>query len=183
MGSAFRGRDGVAIGMAKAVLVVLRPRDCPFDAAALGKIDTPEKWPRRQHRTPVEARREEIAKPAREMQPSLGRDAVGPMQCWIAGPANLQTAEEIGLRPCHAVERRRAKSDVAEDLGVRVEPQGSAAPVVYRSAVDEPRLRHTTAVALAPQSPVPRHLDLETVGECINDGHPNAVQTSRGAVW
>ena len=51
VGAAFGGRDGVAIGVAEAVLLVLRPRDRPFDAAAFGKIDPPEERPRRQHRS------------------------------------------------------------------------------------------------------------------------------------
>src|SRR5271169_521551 len=114
--------------MAEAVLLVLRPGDCPFDAAAFGKIHTPEEWPWRQHRAPVEARREEVAEPTRKMQPSVGRDVVGSMERRIAGPANLQTAEEIRLRPRHAVQRRRTKSDTPEDQRIGMEPQGGAAP-------------------------------------------------------
>src|SRR5215472_7964817 len=63
-----------------------------------------------------------------------------------------------------------------------MKPQGGAAPVVHWSAVDEPRLRHAAAVALAPQAPIARHLDLEPVGQRVDDGHPNTVQSARGPV-
>src|SRR5215472_14933262 len=45
VGPALGGWDGVAIGMAEPLLLVLRPSHCPFDLAAFGKIHPPEKWP------------------------------------------------------------------------------------------------------------------------------------------
>ncbi len=51
-----------------------------------------------------------------------------------------------------------------------------------RAAVDEPGFRHPAAVALAPQLPIARHLDLEPVGERVDDADPDAVQTARGPV-
>src|SRR5262249_42540744 len=61
VGPCFGGRNGVAVGVAEAVLLVFGPRYRPLHAAALGKIDAAEKRPRRQHRPSVETRREEIA--------------------------------------------------------------------------------------------------------------------------
>ncbi len=63
-----------------------------------------------------------------------------------------------------------------------MEPQGRAAPIVYRPAVDDPALRHAAPIALAPQPPIARHLDLEPVGERVDDADPDAVQTARGPV-
>jgi len=150
MGPAFRGRNGVAIGMAEAVFLVLGPRYCPFDTAAFGKIHPSEEWPRCQHRPPVKARQEKVAEPTRKMQPGLDRDSLGTRQRRVAGPADLETAEEIGLGPRHPVEHRRAKPDATKDLRIGMEAQGRATPVVYRPTVDEPGLGHTPAVALAP---------------------------------
>src|SRR6202022_1412521 len=180
VGPSFRGRYGVAIGMAEAVFLVFGPRYRPLDAAAFGKIDAAEKRPRRQNRPPIEARREEVAEPARKVQPRLGRNSLRPGQCGIAAPPNLQSPKQISLGARHAVKRRRPKSDVAEDLGIGMEPQGRAAAVIHRTAIDEPGLRHSAAVALAPHPPIARHLDLEPVGKGIDDAAPDAVQTPRG---
>ena len=76
VGAALRGRDRVAVGVAEAVVLVLGPGDRPFDAAAasgeVGLAD--ERAAASAGRASVEARREKIAEPAREMQPRLGRD-------------------------------------------------------------------------------------------------------------
>src|SRR6266481_4809818 len=142
VGPSFGGRNGVAVGMAEAVFLVFGPRYRPLDAAAVGKIDAAEKRPRRQNRPPIEARREEVTEPARKVQPRLGRNSLRARHCGIAAPPNLQSAKQISLGACHAVERRRPKSDVAENLGIGMEPQGRAAAVVHRAAVDEPGFRH-----------------------------------------
>jgi len=121
VGPAFGCRNRVAIGMAEAILLLFRPRHRPFDAAAFRKVNTPEEWPRRQHHPLVEARREEVAEPARKVQPGLDWNSLGTRESRIASPANLKAAEQVRLGPCHAVERRRAKSDAAENLGIGVE--------------------------------------------------------------
>src|SRR5262249_43265897 len=92
------------------------------------------------------------------------------------------TAKEIGLRPRHAVKRCRAKSDAPEDQGIGMKPQGRTTSIVYRSAVDEPRLRYAPAVALAPQAPIARYLDLEPGGQRVDDGDSNTVQAARRPV-
>src|SRR5271166_2672975 len=99
------------------------------------------------------------------MQPSLGRYPLGTRQRGVAAPANFQTAEEVGLGARHAIERRRPKSDLAEDFRIGMETQRRAAPVLHRSAVRQRRERYSPAVALGPQPPVAGNLDLELVGE------------------
>src|SRR5690348_354616 len=159
--------DRVAIGMAEAVLFLLRPDDRPFDAAAIREFGSPEKRLWRQQRPVGEARGEEIAEPVRKMQPRFLRYAVGPRQRGIATPANLDTAEQIRLRTRHAVKERRPERGVGKNLGIGMKAQNGAAPVLHGPAILDPALRHAAAIALPPQLAVARHLDLEPIGQRV----------------
>ncbi len=191
MRPAFGGRDRVAIGVAEAVILVLGPHRRPFDAAAPGaapgtairKFGLAQKRARRQQVALGKARREEIAKPAWEMQPRLLGHALGPRQRGIAAPADLDAAEQIGLGPRHAVEQRRTERRIAENLGIGVETERRAAAVLNRSAIlDRFPFGHAAAVALPPQPSIARHLDFERIGEGVDDRDADAVQPARGLV-
>src|SRR5215472_13937799 len=183
MRAAFRRRNRIAIGMAEAVLFLFRPHDGPFDAAtlirAIRKIDLAEKRLRRQQCAVFKARREKIAKPVREMQPRLLRHAVWARHRGIAAPADLDTAKQIRLRARYAVEERRAERGVAEDLGIGVKPQDGAAAVLHRPAILDLGLWHAAAIALLPQFAVARDLDLEPVGQRVDDRDADPVQPAR----
>src|SRR5690606_12308137 len=101
----------------------------------------------------------------------------------IAGPADLDTAEEIGLRPRHAVEPRRVElRTLAEDLGVGMEARAGSAPVVHFAETFEPGLRYAARETLAPELAAARHLDLAEVGQGVDHRHADAVQAARGLV-
>src|SRR5947208_1346062 len=136
--------------MAEAVFLVFGPRHRPLDTAAFGKIDAAEKRPRRERLPPIQARREKVTEAPRKVQPRLRWDPLRTRQCGIAAPADFEAAEEVSLGARHAVKDRRAKPDVAEDLGIGMKSQSRPAPIVYRPAVDDPALRNAAAVALAP---------------------------------
>src|SRR5215469_8023437 len=121
--------------MVEPFLFVLGPRHCPFDAAAFRKFNAPNKRTRCQHCVAIEACRQEIAKPTREMKPRLSRDSFGSRKRRIATPANLQAAEQIGFRARHAIERRRAEPEFAENRRIRVKAYGRAAAILHRTAV------------------------------------------------
>ena len=182
MGAAFGGGDGVAIGVAEAVLLVLGPHHGPLDAAAIGEIDLAEKRPRRQQVALGEARREEIAEPAREMQPRLHRHALGARQRRVAAPADLDAAEQIGLGVRDPVEERRTERRVGENLGVGMKAQRRAPPVLHRPAILDRTQGQPAAVALSPQAAVARHLDLERIGQRVDDRDADAMQPARNLV-
>src|SRR5690606_10421083 len=82
----------------------------------------------------------------------------------IAGPADFDAAEQIGLRARHTHDARRLElRALAEDVRVRMEARARAAPVVDLAEVFQRALRHAAREALAPQAAAARHLDLEIV--------------------
>ena len=169
--------------MAEAVLFVFWPHDGPLDAASpwatIREFGAAEKRLWRQQRPVGEARGEEIAEPVRKMQPRFLRYAVGPRHRGIAAPANLDAAEQIRLRARHAVEERRAKRGVAKDFGIGMKAQDGAAPVLHGPAILDPALRHAAAIALPPQLAVARDLDIEPIGERVDDRDADPVQPAR----
>ncbi len=163
--------------------LVLRPGDCPFDAAAIGKLDLAEEWLRRQRRALADGCREEIGEAAGKMQLALLRHVVGTRQGRIAAPMDLDAAEEIGLGARHAVEQRGTEMRVgAEYLGIGVEAHRGAAPVLHRAEILELGLRLAAAVFLCPQLAIPRHLDRQFVGEGVDHRDADAVQPARGLI-
>ena len=63
-----------------------------------------------------------------------------------------------------------------------MEAHGRAAPVIDRSKIDERGLGYAAAITLAPQPSAARHLDLEPIGESIDDADADAVQAAGGPV-
>src|SRR5215831_7833632 len=101
------------------------------------------------------------------MQSGLGRHIVRPRYRRVAAPANLETAEQIGLGARHPVQHRRPKSQVGENLGIGVKVNGGAAAVVYGSARQQLCSWDTAPITLGPQLPVARDFDLELVGQRV----------------
>src|SRR5215470_1944284 len=126
----FRGRNGVAIGMAEPFLLVIRPGDRPFHATTFGKIDLPDKRPGCKHRVAIEARGEKIAEPAREVKPRLGWHALRTRHGRVAAPADFEAPEQIGLGARHSVERRRPEAEFTENFRVGVETNRRAASIL-----------------------------------------------------
>jgi hypothetical protein len=130
-------------------LLVLRPGDRPFDAAAIGKLDLAEERLGRQRGAVGESGGEIIGEAAGEMQTVLGRHAVGTRQRRIAAPMDLDAAEEIGLRARHAIEHGRAEMRLgAEYLGIGMKAHRGTAAVLNRAEILELRLRLAAAVVL-----------------------------------
>ncbi len=113
------------------------------------------------------------------MQHRLGRDVAGLEQGGVAGPADADAAEQVGLGAAQLVEPRRAELQGAEDLGVGMEADGGAAAVMDRPGILQLRGRLAARVGLPPQHPVPRHLDLHRVGQRVHHRAADAVQAAR----
>ena len=97
----------------------------------------------------------------------------------IAGPANLDAAEEVSLGACHAEDPARIELRmIAEDLRIGMEAHARPPPIVDFAQLFEPALRHAAREGLAIELAIARHLDLEQVRECIDDGDADAVQTA-----
>ncbi len=168
--------------MAERLLFVFRPGYRPFNATACGKVYPAEKLPRRQHRPALEACRQEIGEPAGKAKARLGWNLVRARQRRVAAPADLQTAEQIGLGARHAVENGRAKPLAAEDLRVRMKAQAGAAAIMHGTRFQERGTGPAAAVGLAPKTPIAGHLDLQRIGQRIDDRHPDAVQAACGSI-
>jgi hypothetical protein len=180
---AFRRRHRVAIGVEESVAID-RPGDRPFGATlAVGEIRLPGERRRGHHLAAVDGRGEIIAEAAGEMQRVAGRRVVAfGDEAWIAGPADLDPAEEIGLGAAHAIEPRRLEMRLlAEDLRVGVEFHRGAAAVDGAGILQLP-LRRAALVVLHEELLVARDLDDEIVGERVHHREADAVQPARGLV-
>jgi hypothetical protein len=71
---------------------------------------------------------------------------------------------------------------IAEDLRIGMEAHAGAAPVVDVAEFFQPALRNAAGEALAVELAIARDLDFEHVGQGVDDGDADAVQTARGLV-
>ena len=131
--AALAGRNGVAVGAAEAV-VVGDPGDGPLDRAVLAfLLDVAGEDLLGDQRLAGDLGEEIVLEAAREMEHRLGGRVVLDERR-IAAPADLDAAEEIGLRARHLEEARRLEvRALAEDLLVGVE-----AHLVPRRFMTEP---------------------------------------------
>ena len=119
----------------------------------------------------------------------VGEDGVGGdfrvfwKQLWVTRPAHFNAAEEIGFRAGHAEEADRAPAQlVAEDLRVRLEADGGAAPVGCGADLGELAHRGAAREFLAIHSAVAGDFDLDVLGERIDDRDADAVQAAGGGI-
>ena len=176
-------RHRIDVGMDEA-LFVRRPGDRPFDPALA--VERRGAGEGRAGKAGAIAQRllKIVADAAGKADGLLLRQAAfGRQSLRRAAPADLDPADQVGLGPGHPVQRRRAERHaVAEDFRVGMEAHRRAAPVVARAGLVEPAARRAPAVALGPQAPVARHLDLQAVGQRVHDRQADAVQPAGGGI-
>src|SRR5262249_43327588 len=136
--AALGGRHGVAVGADEAFLVG-RPPHRPFDLAASRAVGLALCFPGerlRHHRRPLaDLGCQIVLQAAGEVERFLFRNCPAPIaggtwqQALVAAPADLDAAEEVGLRACHAIEALRRESVLAEDLWIGMERDRRATAV------------------------------------------------------
>ena len=108
---------------------------------------------------------------------ALRRVLVAGEQCRGAGPADLDAAEQIGLGAGHAEQpRRHERRALAEDLGIRLEADRGAAPVLHRSQALQRPVRLSPRIGLPVELLPARHLDLEGLRQRVDHRDADAVQ-------
>ncbi len=176
VGAALRRRDGVAVGVHEAVAG--EPGDRPFHravpaGAGLAGEDVVGDAPLALQRLD-----QVVLEAAGELEHRLGRRRLALDQRRIAGPADLDAAEEIGLGARHLEEARRVEARVvAEDLRVRLEADARAAAVHGLAELLQRALGHTAREALAVELARAGDLDLEFDRERV---HPRRRRRRAG---
>src|SRR5262249_758927 len=131
--TALRGRDRVAIGVEEAVLVG-HPAHRPLDGAVLAlALDRAREQVLGHPGLAVDGRGQILLEPAWKVEDGPGRRLVRD-EGGVKAPADLHSAEEVGLGPRHAEETRRLEGGaaLAKDLLVRLEANLGAAPILHR---------------------------------------------------
>ena len=183
VGAAVGGRDRVAVGIDEAVAA--EPGDGPFHRAVAGLLVALAGEDFARHLEIVAERGAEIIlQPAREMERCLGRRRILVLdQQRIAAPADFDAAEQIGLRPRHAVEPRRLEGRaLAENVGIGVEADLGAATVVHLAERLQLALRDAARKTLAVELAAARHLDLKQIGQRVDHRNADAVQAAGGFI-
>ncbi len=125
--------------------------------------------------------REVVLEPAREVEARLFRRlALRRDQALGAGPADLDAAEEVGLRARHAEQAIGIECRLrAENLRIGMETDLGAAAIVHVARGFQLRGRLSARESLAIELPVARNLDLEMIGERVHDRYADAMQAAR----
>ena len=118
------------------------------------------------------------------MQRVFGRRRVIAMNdVRIADPADLDATEQIGLRARELVEPARLEMRIRpEDLEVRLEAHGRAAPVLDRAQILQLRDGHAALIALHPEVPVARDFDFQPLRQRVDDRRTHAVKAAAGLI-
>ena len=186
MGTAQRGRYGIAVGVQEAVILVRRPGNRPFDAAifAILHLHLAGEGLCGDLCAILQRMAEEICESARKMQRVTGRRRVAAGdQYGIAAPADFHTLEQIGLGARQAIQHGRLETcPLAENVRVGMEFQRGAAPV--RGGADhlQRALRCAAAEMLGVKPLVAGDLDGQPVGQRIHHGDADAVQAAGGLI-
>ena len=111
----------------------------------------------------MDRRAEEILQSAREMEAVFGRNIFDALQeLRRAAPADLDTAEQIGLGARHLEQALRLERGLgAEDVGIRLEADARAAAVVDLAEVFELALGMAALEGHAIELLAARNFDLE----------------------
>ena len=102
----------------------------------------------------------------------------------VARPADLDAAEQVGLRARHLEQALRLEGGVAlaEDLLVGLEGDLGAAPVLDRPELLQLALRLAALEFHLVELLAARDLDVQLFGQRIDDRHADAVQAAGGVV-
>ncbi len=175
-------RDGVAVGVEEAVLVG-DPAHRPLDRAVPALlVDAAGEDVLGDARLAVDGGFQVLLEAAGEMEARLRRRVVGDERLG-ARPADLDAAEQVGLGARHAQEARRLEGGaLAEDLLVGLEADLGAAPVLDGAELLQLALRRAAAEGHGVELLAARDLDLELLGERVDDGYADAVQAAGGVV-
>ncbi len=124
-----------------------------------------------------------VLETGREAVHGLRRDVLDALQQGRgAAPADLDAAEQVGLRARHLEQAARIEPVLAEDLGIGMEAHLRAAPVLHPpDRLDRP-LRVAAGEGLAVEGLVAGDLDLEHVREGVHHRDADAVQAAGGLV-
>ena len=177
-------RHGVAIG-AQEPVVAGDPGDRPLDRArAFGPLDPSGEHVVGDGLLAFDAIGEKVLEPAREMEDrALRRLAVALEQRLGARPADFDAAEQIGLRPRHAEQPRRLEGGaLAENLGVGLEADLGAAPVLHRAETLHRAVGRAARIGLAIELLAARHLDFHGLRQRVGHRHADAVQAAAGLI-
>ena len=183
--AAERRRHGVAVGIEE-TLAVKRPGHRPFHLAvvAVGEAGAADEGRRRRAIPPGQGRIEKIGEPAGEMEGvRLGRVAARLDRFGIAGPADFDAAEQIGLRARHAVDPAGVERRLgAEDLRVGQKRDAGAAPVVHRAVEHRWPQGGAALIGLAPQFAIAGDLDGERAGQGVDHRQADPVEPAGGVI-
>jgi hypothetical protein len=173
---------GVAVGLDEAVARG-RPGDGPFDGTGdveLGlEVDLSGEGRVGIGGRGADGLGQVIAEAAGEVERGLGRR----LTVVDAGfPADLDAGEKVCLRPDHLEKTGRFEPVGAEDLLVGVEGDGGAAPVGDGPFGADGALGDAARELLHEKLAVAGDLNAQVVGERVDDGDTDAVQTAGGLV-
>ena len=116
------------------------------------------------------------------MERRLRRGVVGD-EGRIAAPADLDAAEQVGLGARHLEQPPRVEgAALAEDLLVRLEAHGGAAPVHHGPELLQLSLRLSALELHGVELLAACDLDVERLRQRVDDGDADAVQAARGVV-
>ena len=184
VGAAFRRRDGVAIRVQEAV-VIGDPGDGPFDrAVAAFLLGLAGEDVGVNEGVALDFAAEIFAQAVFEVEGFLLRNVVDALQQrLVARPADLDAAEQIGLRLGHGEDALRLElGALAEDFRVGLQLHARAAPLHALLHQLDVGLRHAALVDLAVEIAAARDLDFEHFRKRVRHRHADAVQAARGLV-
>ena len=180
--SALGGGDGVAIGRERRLAVVgpcerpFRPAVAPVEVGFAGERHFGYRSAAVEHGLEI------VGQAARKAQRRRFRN-VASRKSRRAGPANPDALEQVRLGLRHAVEGLRPESRlVAEYFRVGSEADARAAPVARLAGLLRPAPRLSPVVTLRPEPPVASHFHFERLGQRVDDGQADPVQTAGGLV-
>ena len=175
--------DSVAIGAEKTVVV--DPRDRPFDrAVTVGLVGPAGEDLLGDGLLAFDAVFEKVFQPAGEVEDGAFRClAIARKLRLVAGPADLDAAEEIGLGTGHAEQPGRLEGcALAEDFRVGPETHLGAAPVLHRAKALQRPVRCPARVALPVELLTACHLDFEALRQCVRHRDADTVQPAARVV-
>ena len=184
MGAALGRRDRVAVGRRETVIAT-EPGHSPFNGAMTSfLLDAAGKDLIRHAVLALEALGKEILQPAGEVKHGLLRRLLILDEGGIAGPADLDAAEKVGLGPRHLVEACRQEGGVAlaEYLIVRKEGNLGAAPARDLAEVLDRAGGLAAPELLSVELLAAGHLDDHVHGQRVHDRDAHAVQAARRLV-
>ena len=184
MGAAVRRRDGVAIGIEKAVGVG-GPGHGPLHGAVCTRLPRAAGEDIGMHQCRARQRlRQIILQALGEMECRFLRHVVDAAQKLLgAGPADFDAAEQIGLRARHLEHALGLEMRLgAENLRIRPEPHFGAAAVRRLAGVLQFGLRLAALERHPVELLAARDFDLHALGQRIGDRDADAMQAARGLV-